>query len=478
MQLKFAIAIFSLLFSTQFFGQKGFQIKAKLNNYDQKELTLGFYYGEKTYVKDTAAVGIDGFFTFEADTLLPCGIYLLVTKPDNSFIQVLMGDDQKFTMEFDAKNAVPTMKIKGSDDMEAFYKYLNHLTGLRPQSEKLKAELDSLRSNPTDSTRIVHAMNDLDKSVKVYQAEVVKKNPGTLTAKIVNAAIEPEGPEFTGDEKEVQRKKYYWFREHYFDNLNLADDCNLRGPVLHQKVDYFINKLTPQHPDTINLAIDNLLKKMEPNHDVYKYYLIHFLNFYAKSQIVGFDACYVHLVKEYYAKNKAPWTDKEDLDKIIDNANRLEPILIGKIAPNITVKDKNNQPHALWDVDSDYTVLFFWDPECGHCKKAAPFMVEFAKTFKNRGVKVFAVCTAVTDKAGECWKSAEEKGFSDEFFYNYYDPYIQSRYKTLYDVRTTPQIFILSKNHEILMKRIGGEQLKDVMEEVIKFQEEKKKNQK
>jgi hypothetical protein len=45
----------------------------------------------------------------------------------------------------------------------------------------------------------------------------------------------------------------------------------------------------------------------------------------------------------------------------------------------------------------------------------------------------------------------------------------------LYDVQTTPQIFILNRNHEILMKRIGAEQLGDVMEQVIKFQEEKKK---
>lgn len=102
-------------------------------------------------------------------------------------------------------------------------------------------------------------------------------------------------------------------------------------------------------------------------------------------------------------------------------------------------------------------------------------MVEFANKFKDRGVKIFAVCTAVSDKGPECWKSAEEKGFSDILFLNTYDPYIQSRYKTLYDVKSTPQIFILDRKHEILMKRIGAEQLPEVMEEVMRFQEEKKK---
>jgi hypothetical protein len=69
----------------------------------------------------------------------------------------------------------------------------------------------------------------------------------------------------------------------------------------------------------------------------------------------------------------------------------------------------------------------------------------------------------------------EEKGFTDFLFLNTYDPYIQSRYKTLYDVRVTPQIFILDRKHEILMKRIGAEELSKVMEQVMQFQEDKKK---
>jgi thiol-disulfide isomerase/thioredoxin len=119
--------------------------------------------------------------------------------------------------------------------------------------------------------------------------------------------------------------------------------------------------------------------------------------------------------------------------------------------------------------------LFFWAPDCGHCKKAAPLLVEFAKKWQGKGVKVFNVCTAVTDKGPECWKGVEEKGFDDNLFMNMYDPYIQSKYKTLYDVQTTPQIFILDRKHEILMKRIGAEQLDKTLEQIIEVVEERKK---
>ncbi|MBL7805697.1 MAG: redoxin domain-containing protein [Saprospiraceae bacterium] len=474
----FLLATFSILFlSATNPDAKGYKIRVKLDNYPQQELILGWHYGEKQYVKDTVAVDADGWFTFQADTMLPCGVYLLVLKPDNNFVQLLINsDEQQLTITGDAKNVVSTLKIKGSPDNELFYNYLRFLNEQRPESDTLRAQLSRAKGNAADSTRIAGQILAIDKKVKKYQTDLIAKHPSTLSAKIIKASMEPEVPEFAGDEKEVQRKKYYWARAHYFDNLPLNDDCLLHSPILFSKVDYYVNKMIPQHPDSINMALDYVLGQMKSSPENYKYFLIHFLNYYAKSTFVGMDACYVHLAKNYYCTNQAPWMKKEDLEKICDNAARLEPILIGKIAPNITVKDRNNQPVTLWDVDADYTVLFFWDPECSHCKKSAPFMVDFATKFKDRGVKVFAVCTAVSDKGPECWKSIEEKGFSDFLFLNTYDPYIQSRYKTLYDVKTTPQIFILNRNHEILMKRIGAEQLPQVMEEVMRFQEEKKKN--
>lgn len=490
MKRFFLLALFSILSYSALFASSGpgYKIRVKLENYASPELIIGFHYGEKQYVKDTATLGADGFFTFEADTLFPPGVYLLVLKPDNSFIQILLDEkNQQMTITTDAKDSVNKMKVKGSQDNEIFYEYLRYLNKQRPEADTLRAQLGRVKGNPVDSARIAGKISDIDKSVKKIQQELIAKYPNSLAGKIVKAAVDPEVPEFTGEEAEVARKKFNWIRAHYFDNIDIADPALLRSPVLHGKIDYFITKLTPQHPDTVNAAIDYLMAKLQGKHngENYKYYLIHLLNHYAKSNIVGFDACYVHIAEQYYCKGQASWTKKEDLEKICDNARRLAPILIGRIAPNISVMDRNNQPHALWDVDADYTVLFFWATDCGHCKKAAPHMVEFAKKFKDRGVKVFAVCTGIVTAKEEsntpekvkdsCWKGIEEKEFSDEYFFNAYDPYIRSKYKTLYDVQTTPQIFILNRNHEILMKRIGAEQLGDVMEQVMKFQEDKKK---
>jgi thiol-disulfide isomerase/thioredoxin len=458
-------------------AQKGYEIRVKLDNYEAKTLVLGYHYADKQYIKDSTTVGSDGFFTFKADTVLPCGVYLLVLKPDNNIIQVLLPDgDQTMTIRADAKELATSVKINGSEDNSVFYAYMDFISGLRPEADTIRAQLSRLKNKPADSLRLTAQLNGMDKRVKKYQTDLMAKHPTFLSTKLIRASTDPEVPEFKGADRDVQLQRYYWYKQHYFDNIDITDGCLLRSPVLFPKMEFYVNKLTPQHPDSINRSLDFLLKKMPVTSDNFKFFLIHFLNNYAKSNFVGQDACYVHLAQEYYCKGAATWAKKEDLEKICDNARRLEPILIGKVGPNITVKTQQNEPKALYDVDADYTVLFFWDPECSHCKKAAPSMVEFAKKYVGTGnysIKIFSVCTAVTDKASECWKSAQEKEFSDVFFMNLYDPYVQSRYKTLYDVQTTPQIFILNRKHEILMKRVGAEQLGEVMEQILKGQPQK-----
>ncbi|MCS6928623.1 MAG: DUF5106 domain-containing protein [Saprospiraceae bacterium] len=488
LRICIAIALYLFIGSGYLVAQKrGHHIRLKLENYPEKEVVLGFYFGDKPYVKDTAEIDADGYFTFKADTLLPCGVYLFVLKPDNTFIQFLVPEEgQQFTLVTDVKDPVGKMKVKGSEDNKIFYEYLAYLSKQRALVDSLKAVLEKVKENPEDSLRIIQQNAEIDKQVRKYQQELIQKYPKTLSAKIVKSSLEPDIPEFEGaDAKEVHLKKYYWYRAHYFDNFNVADPCLLRSPVLHPKVDNFVSKVAPQHPDSINVAIDTVIERAKGNPETYRYFLIHFLNTYAKSNIVGMDACYVHVAQKYYCNGSAPWVKAEDLEKICDNARRLEPILIGKTAPNIIVRDRFNRPVSLWDVDADYVVLFFWAPDCGHCKKAAPHMVEFAQKFKDRKIKVFNVCTAVVtgkddadtpDKVHKtCWDSAAEKGFDEGLFINTYDPYIQSRYKQLYDVQSTPQIFILDRKHEILMKRIGADKLIEVMEEVIRFQEERKK---
>lgn len=406
-------------------------------------------------------------------------MYLVVLPPDNEFFQVLVDDNNQWvSLETKVSDMPGAMKVSGSEDNLLFYEYLNFLSSRRPKADELRKQLEAAKDDEKKKAKLEEKLKALDEEVTAYQKNTMTKNSGTLTAAIIRANLPLENvPEFTGEQKDLHA--FYWTRNHWFDNIDVSDPRMLRTPFLFQKIDHYINKMTPQHPDSINLAIDKVVEMTRPAPETFKFYLIHFLNTYAKSNIVGMDAVYVHIAEKYYKTGQAPWTEEEQLKKIVENADKLEPLLLGKIAPDIQMETQQGQKIWLHDFKSPITVLFFWDPDCGHCKKSMPDMVQFARDYKDKGVAVFSICTklATRDDTGnitmkeveECWSTIKERDM--DVFFNTVDPYHRSRYKTVYDIRSTPQIYVLDADKKILSKRIGAEQLPEVIDHILKVKE-------
>lgn len=447
----------------------GYRIDVELKNYTGDTLHLGYYFGKSQYLKDTALVH-QGKFVFEGSESLDPGVYLLVIPPDNKFIHILIpADQQQFSLVVDMNDIVTSARFKGSVENEIYYDYLRELDKRRPRAEELKRLMveDSLKK---ETYKV--ELDDIDRQVDKIQQDVLKKNPGTFTSMLILANREIDIPDFKDvPEEERRQKQYEYFRAHYFDDFDLNDPRVMRSGLVHTKVDFFLQKLTYQVPDSQIVAMDYLLGMMRDNEEAFQYYLVYFLNESARSKRMGMDAVYVHLIDTYYAKGHATWMDKEQLDKIMGQAEILRPILIGKTAPDLRFTKENGESVSIHSIDAEYTVLFFWDPECGHCKKSIPAIIDFYNAYKDRGVEMLAICTKTGQDISSCWSAIKEKGM--DIWVNAADQHLRSRYKTIYDVKTTPQIFILDKHKEIIIKKIAGEDLATVMEEVLKVKSEK-----
>lgn len=443
-------------------AQEGYRIEVKVNGFAHDTLLLGYYLGDKQYVRDTTARQ-GAAFVFQGEEPLPSGMYMLVFPPENQFVQFLVDqDDQHFTMHMDFADLTHSVEVRGSEQNEAFQQYVAFLEKRRLEAEDLRKQLEQT-TDETQKQQLEARLKTIDEEVKNYQLRLIERHRGTLLAKIVEANLPMDVPEFEGDD--AQLRTWRWAKDHYFDHIDLAWPGLLRTPFLQQRVDYYVDKMIVQHPDSISASLDTLLEQMRPAPETFRYFLVHFLNKYARSKIVGMDAVYVHLALTYYATGQAPWTDEETLEKIVENARKLEPLLIGKIAPDIRMQTRQGRPVSLHEFHAPYTVLFFWDPDCGHCKKSMPDMIEFYNQFKDKGVEIFAVCTKFYNEADKCWNFVDEKGI--DIWLNTIDPYHQSKYKVRYDIRSTPQIYVLDKDKRILVKRIGAKQLPEVMEKIL-----------
>ncbi len=442
-----------------------YDINIDIANYENDTLIVGYYYGDKQLVHDTLYAEKKGKFKLHGEDTLANGLYMLLTIPDNEFIQFNVNENEKnFDIAYDLKNK-GELKFKGSKDNQLFQDYMKMLGDLRPKAQMLRDTIAILTEANQDYSKFDKELDVLDNEVISAQKNIVEKHPNTISALILKSSEDIDVPDFK-DAENPQFERFKYYKAHYFDNLDLANPLALKIGVLPNKVDTYLEKLTANHPDSISHSIDVLLAKMQPAEDTYRFYLSTFLSRYGNSKIIGYDAVYVHLVDKYYNNGKAPWVEEENLIKIVDNANKIRPALIGKIGSDLTVFEEDGvTPVTLSEIEYEYLVLLFWAPECGHCSKMMPDFVAFNEHWKSAGVKTFAICTKHKDKTKNCWESLEDKNMLG--FINGADEHHLSRFKLKYNVVKTPKVFILDKNREILMKNLGADQLDVVMRDIF-----------
>jgi thiol-disulfide isomerase/thioredoxin len=123
-----------------------------------------------------------------------------------------------------------------------------------------------------------------------------------------------------------------------------------------------------------------------------------------------------------------------------------------------------NEVNKLWvklsDVKADYTILVFWDVDCGHCQKEIPKLLDaYNELLKEKvNVKVFSV---YMQHEGEKYL----KYIADNKlpWINVYDGAHYNNSIEKYDVYSTPVIYILDKNKVIKAKRIDADKVTTII---------------
>lgn len=469
MQLRSTLTILFIasIFMVGFGQDKQYRILGTLENYNQDTVFLGQYFMDKQYLVDTAVV--DNYqFTFSDTSTLHPGVYLIVMPPDNKYFQLMVSDSNQvdFAFKADFNDIEKTVAFTNSPDNELFYRNMRYVGNMRSEYNALSSEAET--ASEEEKGKIEASMQALSAKVQKFQEKMVTENPSLLTSALVRSGFKIDIPEFGGTPEEVNLQRYRFYKMHYFDHVDLSDARLLRSPsnVLYDRVKYYLEKLTPQHPDSIITSVDYLLSKMKPAGETYRQYLVKFLNDYAASKIVGMDAVYVHLALEYYAKGEAPWVEVDQLAKIVGDARNAEPTLIGKLAPNLVVQRRDSTDVSLYDIESEYVVLIFWSHDCQHCKESMPKLKEFYNRRSIEGIEVLSVCTKFGKDEPPCWEFVDDKALDG--WINASDKTGgRSRMHQLFNIKKTPKLFVLDKDKKIISKDIGVEQLDNFCDRVI-----------
>lgn len=447
-----------------------FDIKIRVKGLSNDTCLIANYYGEKQYIKDTVITDKDGWARWQGEEDIEGGIYLFVT-PNKNYFEFIVAEPS-FTLETTFRDMVGDMKVKGSKENDVFYKYLQFTNKRQTRATFLRAAIARLKKaeGKNDSLEIYQKeQKKLDAEVKAYRDKVMTENEGAFVIKVFKLSEPPKMPETPAGLSDDKKREweYRTYKRIFFDNVDFSDERLLRTPILHNKVKEYLDRLTVQHPDSVVQGVKAVMEKVEKggNKAIFRYFCSSLSNKYARSKVMCMEKVYVYILEKFYISGKAHWTDSTQMVKIKDRYYRMKYNQCEEPAVNLPFTNYRGGSGRIYDPKTPLTILYFWDYDCGHCKKVTPKMHELYQEYKNKGVEVIAICTR--DDMEKWKKYIEEKGLTD--WLNYIDKLQETNFRVYYDIYSTPVIYVIDKNKKIIAKRLDIENLRKFLDHQIEL---------
>jgi peroxiredoxin len=453
----FVLLMAGILFS----GQKiaaPCQIKLKIAGKKDTTVYFASYFGDKILKVDSVRLNHEGIGILTSEKAQKEGLYLFYLNEKNYF-EFLIGKDQQFSIEADFNNSSRN-KFSGAAETVAFRDYQVYLYNQKSKKTAMETRLNAIPEK-TDSVKILREkISDLNSSMETYWKEVSEKYKGTFLSDFLRSMLIPKVEDLvlpvSAKNQDSLRwvHQYNFLKDHFWDNFNFARAGMIRTPLFQEKLNNYFKNMLLQIPDSLVNPMIQVIEKSKKNEEVYHYVFLYLLNESNQSQIMGMDKVFVALSEKFILNDPKPWLDTATVRKIRERVIAVKPNLIGNIAPELKLQDSEGNYYSLRQTNAKFTLLYFWEPDCSHCQKTTPVLnKDLYQEFKNKGVEIYAV---LTQNNKEKWMKAIQE-YKIQEWTNVWDPAYTSNFRKLYDVTSTPIIYILDKNKKIVAKRLDVE---------------------
>ncbi len=471
---KIFITLLVLVVAKIGFAQ-GYTITLQAKGYKGGLTYFTYYSGSNLNIQDSAIMKKNGTVLFARKLKLLGGIYVLVL-PDRRRVDFLIDKEQKITIKLDSTDLVFKTIITGSKENILYQQYQKTVT---TKGRLRDAERKAYTESTTKADSILHEknFNAHSNDMNIYREGIIKNQPKSMMAMLLLAMKEPSVLTQNPTTKEDSATNFYYYKKHFWDGISFMDDRVIRTPFFTPKLQRFYTDVEI-NADSVIKDIDYKLLLARSSPELYKYLLNWVTDFYLNPKYMGQDAVLVHLFNNYHSKGASYWLNEKQMEFISRRAYMLMSNLIGEQAANLEMIDTEDKPTALYNINADFTVVCFWDPNCGHCKTEVPRVDSiYRASWKNKGVKIFAVLTPenevnvkaewlkfITDNKITDWSHAHQ---TKEMIAA--DNAAQKpSFRQLYDVTSTPILYLLDKDKHIIGKKLTIAQMNELLEAKLK----------
>ncbi len=242
---------------------------------------------------------------------------------------------------------------------------------------------------------------------------------------------------------------------HFWDGIEAFDGPTDDNPVLAAQIDFYFDKMVSPLPDSITPEINQLVERTSFNPNLRDFILWHLLEKYRHPEYMSQDQVFVWLYDKYFSQLEINDLNETNLVLIRNKAETFRRLALFNHAPNFAINDSVD----LHSIESEYTVLFFFDHDCDVCHQE---MQDLDSIFTQHPEITLLAIDINPDNSDDSSGgfAIRPKGNGDLkspiLFRRITNP---SELIGLYDIETTPLIYVLDKDNRIIAKKIRANQI-------------------
>lgn len=430
----------------------GCHIEIKAPGQEGKYIHLAKYNQGNVYTVDSIMLTQQSQAIFNFENKLPVGQYLLYIRPHVQ-IEILLGvDQQNVRIKLDAEN-LSNSKVEGSLDTELFWSYIAQMNVLNERIQKIN-ELLGKSEDIAHANKLEKERNNAEQEILKYMRSQTKEYENEWFGAFLKGSMPIE---YFADAPGVDAQ---YIRSHYFDNISFTDSRLWNTNYFPQKIDDYLYRVLPQIPDTVAYEASRLVAKTRTDSICFKETLSWILNNSVKSNYMGMENVWAKLAEDYIVGNDISWISKEQAANIRSLYEALKYNRIGMKAHNLRMATIEGDTINTNEIQAEYTVLYFYNPTCGHCAHTTPLLRDnIYKKYKNKNLRIVAIDI---DANYDAWKNYITTNNLSEWI-NCSDPNYKSAYWMYYDTSAVPMIYVLDKNKRIIARKIDSENLEKLL---------------
>jgi len=431
-----------------------------------RTLKLVCYFDGSRYTQDTVRLSADGRGMFRSQLPYPEGLYM-IHLDSLHFFDFLMADDQQFTITVDTTDFTHNNRISGARQSEALQAYTAFMADRHRDLRVLYDEFKKVYPDSAHRARTDARLDSLNAVVKQYREALYRDFSGAWVAAFVRGldAVNT-GPYPMPQSLEQRFLERQYQKKHFFDNIDLQDLRFWYTGYFTQKIEQYLSTVVEPEPDTIAAAASWLVAQTLGDSICSRLMLGRLMNYALGNPIMGLENMWARLAEDYYFCEQPVYCpDSAFMQRLRSEYGHVRYNRIGMKAHDLALQDSAGQPVRLYDLAAPYTLVYFFEPDCGFCKKITPRIYHeiFAK-YRDRGLDVACVC--MLNNRDEWLDYIRSNGFTD--WHNLWDPDRTSEFWRYYDTSTTPGIFLTDSTHTIIAKKLDVESLDRLLTTIFK----------